>query len=62
MVVLARTGYAMVMNQIKHGQILPGMRIPMAFARWAIPAGAAVTLLSVLRAGYLEIRKASGAA
>lgn len=62
MVVLARTGYAMVMNQIKHGQILPGMRIPMAFAGWAIPAGAAVTLLSVLRAGYLEIRKARGAA
>ena len=62
MVVLARTGYAMVMNQIKYGQILPGMRIPMAVAGWSIPAGAAVTLVSVLQSGYLEIRKARDAA
>jgi len=57
MAVIARTGYGMVMNQMKYGQILPGMRIPMAFVGWAIPVGAAVSFISIFRAGYMEIRE-----
>ena len=62
MALVAGTGYGMVLNQIKHGQILPGMRIPMAVVGWAVPVGAAVSFISIFRAGYLEIRKLKGAA
>ena len=57
MVILAWTGFNMTMNQIRHGQILPGMRIPMALVGAAIPAGAVMTLVSVLRCGCLELVK-----
>ena len=57
MAVLARTGFVMMMNQIRHGQILPGMRVPMALAGAALPLGAVMTLLSVLRSGWLEMKQ-----
>ena len=56
MALIAWTGYNMTMNQIRHGQILPGMRIPMALAGAALPAGAVLTVVSVLRCGWLELR------
>lgn len=59
MVLLADTGYGMVMNQIKYGQILPGMQLPMAVVGSAIPFGAALTVLSIIRSGYLELKGAS---
>jgi TRAP-type C4-dicarboxylate transport system permease small subunit len=57
MLLIVKTGYGMVLNQLKFGQILPGMRIPMAVVGWAIPAGAAVTVVSILKAGVDEIAK-----
>lgn len=57
MSLMVYTGYGMVMNQIKYGQILPGMRIPMAVVGWAIPIGAAVAVISILKAGYAEIQE-----
>ena len=60
MMVIAWTGYNMTMNQIRHGQILPGMRIPMALAGGALPVGAVMTLVSVLHGGFLELRSWMG--
>ena len=56
MSVIAWTGYNMTLNQIRHGQILPGMRIPMALAGASLPIGAAMTAISVLRCGWLELK------
>lgn len=56
MVLLAKTGYGMVMNQIKYNQILPGMKIPIATMGWAIPAGAVLSIFSAAISGYDEIR------
>lgn len=55
MFLLAKTGYGMVQNQIRFGQILPGMQIPVAIMGWAVPIGAAVTFISILRSGFLEL-------
>ena len=57
MAVIAWTGYNMTLNQIRHGQILPGMRIPMALAGAALPMGAVMTAVSVLRCGWLELKR-----
>ena len=58
MLIIAYTGHGMVMNQIKYGQILPGMKIPMAIVGWSIPIGAVMTFVSILRSGYTEIKGA----
>ncbi|MCL1940980.1 MAG: TRAP transporter small permease [Synergistaceae bacterium] len=55
MVIIAYTGWGMVINQIKYNQILPGMRIPMYIVGWAIPIGAAVSFVSILKSGFGEI-------
>ena len=55
MVVIAYTGYNMVMNQIRFGQILPGMGIPMPVVSWAIPAGAVMSFMSILKSGFGEV-------
>ncbi|SBW06099.1 putative sialic acid trap transporter permease protein siat [uncultured delta proteobacterium] len=55
MLLLAKTGYGMVQNQIRFNQILPGMQIPVAIMGTAVPLGAAVTLVSILRSGFLEM-------
>lgn len=55
MYLLAKTGYAMVNNQIRFNQLLPGLQIPVAIMGAAIPLGAAVTFISILRSGYLEL-------
>ena len=55
MLILARTGYGMVLNQLKFNQILPGMQIPVAVMGAAIPLGASVAFISILRAGFLEM-------
>ncbi|MCR5346836.1 MAG: TRAP transporter small permease [Fretibacterium sp.] len=57
MSVIAWMGFKMTMNQIRHGQILPGMRIPMALAGAALPLGAVMTVISVLRCGWLELKR-----
>ena len=56
MAIIAYTGHGMVMNQIKYGQILPGMRIPVAVVGWSVPTGAAVALISILKAGLTEMQ------
>ncbi len=60
MALIAYTGYGMVLNQIKFSQILPGMRLPMAYMGWSVPAGAAASLLSVLVSGCREIKEICG--
>ena len=55
MFLLAKTGYGMVQNQIRFNQILPGMQIPVAIMGAAIPVGAAVACISILRSGFLEL-------
>ncbi len=62
MLILAYTGYGMVHNQIRFSQILPGMQISVAFVGIAIPLGAAVCCLSILRSGYMEILTLKNAA
>ena len=56
MFLLAKTGYGMVLNQIKYNQILPGMKIPVATMGWAIPLGACTAFLSAAASGYDEIQ------
>ena len=36
--------------------VLPGMRIPMPFVSAAIPLGAAVTFISILKTGFEEMK------
>ena len=60
MAIIAYTGHGMVMNQIKYGQILPGMRIPVAVVGWSVPTGAAVALISILKAGLTEMHHFRG--
>ncbi|WP_300262268.1 TRAP transporter small permease [uncultured Cloacibacillus sp.] len=55
MLLIVDTGYGMVLNQMKFGQILPGMKIPVAVMGWAIPLGAAVTFVSILKSCFDEI-------
>ena len=55
MLILAKTGYGMVQNQLRFNQILPGMQIPVAIMGAAIPLGAAITFASILRSGFLEM-------
>ena len=49
-------GILMVQNQIRFGQILPGMKIPAATAGAAIPVCAVVVLLRTIQAGFKEFR------
>ena len=50
MFLIAKTGYGMVMNQLKYNQI------PVAVMGWAVPLGAAAALLSAAASGCEEIR------
>lgn len=56
MVLITKVGYDMVANQVRHNQVTSGMRLPMALSSSAIPIGAAVTVISVLKTGYDEIK------
>ena len=56
MVLIAKVGCDMGANQIKHHQVTSGMRLPMALSSSAIPVGSAVTVISVLKTGYDEIK------
>jgi TRAP-type C4-dicarboxylate transport system permease small subunit len=58
MVLLAKTGYGMVQNQMKFGQILPGMKIPVAVVGWSLPVGAVFSLVSVAKVCCYEMREA----
>lgn len=49
-------GVLMVQNQIRFGQILPGMKIPAATAGAAIPVCAVVVILRTIQAGFKEFR------
>lgn len=55
MVLMVKIGYGMVANQISHGQVTSGMRLPMALTSASLPIGGAVTIISVLKTGYDEI-------
>lgn len=56
MLLIVDTGWGMVMNQLKFGQILPGMKIPVAIVGFAIPLGAAVSFISILKSCFDELR------
>ncbi len=49
-------GVLMVQNQLKYGQILPGMKISAAVAGSAIPVCAVVVMIRAVQAGFREIR------
>lgn len=49
-------GILMVQNQLKFGQILPGMKISAATAGAAIPACSVIVILRALQAGIREIK------
>jgi len=49
-------GILMVQNQVRFGQILPGMKIPAATAGAAIPVCAVVVILRTVQAGFKEFR------
>lgn len=57
-ILIAKVGWDMVSNQIAYGQVTAGMRLPMAISSAAIPVGAVVTAVSVLKTGYDELRSA----
>lgn len=49
-------GIDMVQNQIAHGQILPGMKIPAATQSLAIPVGGVLILIRAIQACLIEIK------
>lgn len=57
MVLIAYTGYNTTLNQLKYGQVLPGMRIPMPVISLSIPVGACVAFVSVWKTGIEELRQ-----
>ena len=54
---LLYTSYLTMINQIRFGQVTPGMRLPMAVNSGALMIGSFISALSVLRAGYLEYKE-----
>ena len=56
MFLIAKTGYGMVMNQLKYNQVLPGRKIPVAVMGCAVPVGASAALLSAAASRCEEIR------
>lgn len=56
MILITKVGLDMVINQITHNQVTPGMRWPMAISSSAIPVGSAVTIISVLKTTYDEMK------
>jgi len=50
-------GILMVQNQLKHGQILPGMQIPAATASLAVPVCAIIIIIRVIQAGIKEVKQ-----
>jgi len=55
MALMVYTGYGMVINQIEHQQILPGMRIPMWIVGWSTPVGCSLAFISIMRSCWLEL-------
>lgn len=55
MVFVVKYGFDMVLNQISHGQILPGMKIPAACQSLALPIGGIVIFLRVISVGVAEL-------
>lgn len=56
MAILIKTGMNMVINQITHGQVTPGMRLPMAINSFSIPFGCVLSIVSILRTTVVEYK------
>ena len=51
MILLVKVGADMVLNQMEHGQVTPGMRLPMAVN------SAVVTIVSIIKTAYDELHR-----
>lgn len=56
MILMFYTSYITIENQIKFGQVTPGMKLPMAINSGALLVGSVLIFLSALRAGYLQLK------
>lgn len=55
--ILTYTGWNMVQNYIKYGQILPSTGIPMAVQGFALPIGGAVIVVTIIMTLIFDIQK-----
>ncbi|MDR1740478.1 MAG: TRAP transporter small permease [Synergistaceae bacterium] len=55
MCLLVKTGVGMVLNQMRFGQIMPGMRLPMAVVGCALPVGGVLAAVSVAKSAWNEL-------
>lgn len=53
--IMIYTSYNTMANQIRFGQVTPGMRLPMAVNSGALFLGSMITFLSVIRSGYTQL-------
>lgn len=57
MVLMTYTAYGTMVNQLTHGQVTPGMKLPMVVNSGALFLGSIITFFSIFRSGYLELHK-----
>lgn len=57
MILMVYTSYFTMINQITHGQVTPGMKLPMVVNSGAIFLGSIITFFSILKSGYLELQR-----
>lgn len=55
--ILTYTGWNMVQNYIKYGQILPSLGIPMAIQGFALPIGGVVIVITIIMTLIFDIQK-----
>ena len=54
-IIVINSGFTLVRNNLRFGNVLPGLKISTAYASAAIPSGGIVILLRVLQAGYTQL-------
>ncbi|MDR1519613.1 MAG: TRAP transporter small permease [Planctomycetota bacterium] len=60
MVVVFWSGVLLVQNQLKYGNIMPGLKISAAWGGLAVPIGAAVIFFRILQVGVEKLREPAG--
>ncbi len=60
MLVVFWSGVLLVQNQLKYGNIMPGLKISAAWGGLAVPVGAAVIFFRVLQVGAAKLRGHAG--
>lgn len=55
--ILTYTGWNMVQNYLKYGQILPSTGIPMAVQGFALPIGGAVIIITIIMTLIFDVQK-----